>query len=95
MLIFMFVSFISSKSSWLQIKYEKIALILSSINWTACPCSFLSLKIENTEQHLCRQGSHVKKKNNKLENMFGLKSSLKKSGLRQNTMFALLALVEY
>lgn len=46
---------ISSKSSWLQMKYDKISLIMASFNWMLFPCSSLSLKIENTEQHLHRK----------------------------------------
>lgn len=74
-------------------KCEKIALTLTSINWILFLVVFVSLKIENLDKQLCRKGLHVLKKN-KLENAFGLSGNLMKSRLNQDTIFALLVLVE-
>lgn len=44
-------------------KYDKITLIMTSFNWMLFPCSSLSLKIENTEQHLSRKVHTLKETN--------------------------------
>lgn len=68
-------------------RYEKIPLISTSVTWTSFPSS-----LENAGKPLCRKGLHMLKK--QLENLFGLNSNLKKSKLRQDTIFALLVLIE-